>query len=306
MARKEGGYMVVNIIKKLKDLQDKLGLSQAKVAKQIGINAGALSSWVNGTYNGNNEELEEKIIRFIEVKEQTLQSKIKNVDFCKTSIAERVYTAASLCQTDNEIGIIYGASGLGKTTSIKEYAKRNNGVIIIEADESYTSKIIIHELYEKLGLTGQMTVHKMKKEITKKLKDSGWLVIVDEAEHLKVSAFTTLRRLHDKSDYSFGILFIGLKKLYLNLLKLKGDFEYVTNRIGYCFALEELTIDDVELIVSQAIPNRPDLCKRFFELTGGNARILVKLLKRTLRLASSNEQEVDETIIKKAIQVLIT
>ena len=294
----------VNLAERLKELMDKVNISQAKLAKKLDVSTSALSQWINGKYDGNVEELESKINKFINLEESKIQGEIPKIPFVSTSVAVTVFKAANYCHTDYEIGIVYGEPGLGKTTAIKQYASNNTGVIIIKAEENTSMKNLAAELYEKLGLTGQTRLYSMKKEILAKLKNSGWLVIVDESEFLKVKGFTFLRGLHDDCENTFGLLFCGTEKLYNNLLKLKGDFAYLTSRIGYRFSLEKLKQEDVTALVESVIPDY-EIAQEIFSRSNGNARTVVKIANRSLRLAKDKNIKIDKAVIKSSITMLI-
>jgi hypothetical protein len=223
------------LIEKLTQFMQKTGITQAKLAKQIGTSPTALSQWLQNNYGGNNENLDEQIVKFLEFQQEKSKSKIAEFKFVPTSVAKQVFIAAQNCQMDSLIGICYGDSGLGKTTAIKEYAKNNTGVIVIECEERMKPKLLIETLYKKLNLGSEKNwdLQDMKEKILNKLKDSGWLIVIDEAEWLNEESFTVLRRLHDFSECSFGILFTGITKLYNNLMKLKGEYMYLT--ITLCF-----------------------------------------------------------------------
>lgn len=291
--------------KQVKDLIDKGELSQAELAKKIDKSETTVSLWLKGKYAGNTASIDESVEKFLNFNTEMQQQSTKNeIPFVMTSVAKDIFTYAKLCQQDSEIGIIHGGSGLGKTTAIEEFAKINHGVIILEPDEDCGAKVLIAELYEKLGLSGQTKPILMKKEIQKKLNGSNFLVVIDEGENLKTPCFKALRKLHDKARSSFGLLFVGTHRLYHNLLRLKGDFEYLTNRIGYNFQLERLKEDDIKTITKTLI-NNDEIATLCWQKSNGNARILTKMIKRSIKLAAMNNVEVNPAIVETCRAMLI-
>lgn len=295
----------MSLVEKVKEFLPKIGLLQSDLAKKLKVSQAMISQWMQGEYKGDVEKLEKKIIQFLELEDEKIQAAVPKIPFTFTSVAKNVFKAARYCHSDCEIGICYGASGLGKTTAIKEYASNNTGVIIIKAEPGITNKVLIQQLYEKLGLSGLTKTHEMKKAIVKSLTDSGWLIIVDEAEFLKVDGFTILRSIHDDSEYTFGLLFIGLYKLYNNLLRLKGDFAYLTNRIGYRFELQKLDDKDIKMLVSTVIKDNEAVLNEFIQGVNGNARILTKAMLRTLKLAQKKGLTVNTDIVASSIDMLM-
>lgn len=282
------------------------GTTQAKLAKRLNMNAGALSAWLKDEYAGNSEVIDKAVSLFLQLQQAKNKDSIAELGFVHTSISRKIFNIAQNCQIDNEIGICYGAAGLGKTTAIKEYAKNNSGVIVIESEERMPIKTLIEKLYVKLNLGTEKNwdLQDMKEKILKKLKDSGWLIIIDEAEHLREESFTVLRRLHDFSDCTFGLLFIGITKLYNNLIKLKGEYMYLVSRIGYRTSLDDLKAEDVKAIVSSVIPDN-EIWQEFEKTSNGNARILTKTLKRALKLAKSNNTEVTADYIDRSRSLML-
>lgn len=56
----------------------------------------------------------------------------------------------------------------------------------------------------------------------RELRDSGRLLMVDEAELLLYRALEVLRRLHDKAG--IGIVLAGMPRLLINLKGRRGEF----------------------------------------------------------------------------------
>lgn len=297
-----------NALKLRRLVQEKIDnreITQTDLARRIGMSAPAVSAWIKGRYEGNVSALNEKINKYFNFEEEQKQLfKPVQIPFVETTVSETVKNYAKLVQMDNEIGVVYGASGLGKTTALKDYAKNMHGVIILEPDEDCHPTYLIEELYDKLGCGGQTRSVYMKKEIISRLKESNRLIIVDEAENLMINCFKALRKLHDKTDCTFGLLFVGTHRLYHNLLKLQGDFEYLTNRIGYSAELKKLTEKDVKSIVKTVLPD-DEAADIYWQKTDGNARILTKTIKRSVKLATANKIAVNAKIITQCRNMLI-
>ena len=137
--------------------------------------------------------------------------------------------------------------------------------------------------------------------IVKKLKDSGYIIIVDEAENLKPEVFTTLRKIHDRCENTCGLLFVGTERLHYNLTRLQGEYNYVINRVGFKVQLNALEIKDVEILVKQIYPDATDeiiLC--FAEECKYNARVLSNTLMRVNDLLQSNNVELCPDVIAAA------
>lgn len=295
-------------IEKLKVFQDDQRLTQARLAKMLGLNEGALSTWLKDEYKGNNEEIDVKVEKFLTLQAKKTKGKIKDFGFLQTSIAKQVFGAAQTCQIHSLLGVCYGDPGLGKTTAIKEYAKNNTGVVIIECEAKMGVMRVVESIYRKLNLGNEKIWNPqvMIDKIKNKLQDSGWLLIIDEAEHLSIDAVATLRRIQDLSGYTFGILFTGTYKFYNDLISLKGDYNYLTGRFNLKCELGKLTEQDISLLVKNAIPDADlDLIQEVYELSNNNARVLTNTIKNAYILAKQGNNSVDIELIKAGRNMLV-
>jgi hypothetical protein len=213
-----------------------------------------------------------------------------------------VFEVARLCHLDGEIGICYGEAGVGKTRALLEYAEKNDDVILVEADLGYTAKVLFQELHRKLGLSGSGPINDLKDAVIAKLKKSGRLIIVDEAEHLPYRALELLRRLNDKAGV--GILLVGMPRLINNLRGKKGEYAQLYSRVGVACKLDGLKPHDTEELVRSLIPGGAHY-KAYHEASQGNARVLCKLLLRSLRVAEINKLNITAELIHERARMLI-
>ena len=90
-------------------------------------------------------------------------------------------------------------------------------------------------------------------DIVNKLKNSGRLIIVDEAENLPYRALELLRRIYDKAKV--GILLVGLPKLLTNLKGNKGQYKQLYSRVGVLAELLPIPGNDILEITSRVTPD---------------------------------------------------
>lgn len=279
------------------------GHTQAAVARAIGVSASALNQWIAGKYKGDIKGLEHAITGFLKRDRERAQGRKTALAFVMTTSAAKVLEAARMCHLDGEIGVVVGPAGIGKTTATKKYADSNSDVILIEADLGYTARDLFAELHKKCGFDGLGRINRMKDDVISKLKDSGRMIIIDEAEHLPVRALDLLRRINDKAGV--GILFCGLNRFMENLRLKQADFAYLYTRIGFKVALEQLQAQDVEAIVHETIPGSNGLWRIFHQECHGNGRVLAKLMTRTVRIAEVNGATITPEIIHEAAKMLV-
>lgn len=291
---------------KLKERIENGEFTQSNVAKNLNISATTMSMYLNNTYAGNVDAINQQVEKFLAQADEKKAYNFQkvNLDFVKTSVAKRVFNIAKMCQLNGEIGVCFGSSGFGKTTACKEYAKNEYGVIWLDPNENANKYEVIRLLGSALNINDEY-INSLLPKITAKLKDSNYLIIVDEAENLKSPVFRTLRKIHDKCNFTFGMLFVGTERLYYNLARMKGEFEYLTNRISCVENLKCLKDSDIKALAEQVFPKLSDTClKTFQNVSHSNARELFNLLKRTKDLVQSGN-ELSARTIQAASKFLI-
>ena len=268
--------------KELQKLVDSKQFTQKEIATRIGYSVAAVSTYLKGNYAGNIETFEAELEKFLQQHLQKSKYKRVSLNFEKTSIAQRIFTVAKMTQFNSEISLAFGASGIGKTTAIKEYARTNSGVIILDPYENASVRALLKQLgkYLHIGEYNQL-IEVLTEDLIKALNKSGKLIIIDEAENLTVEHFRVLRKIHDRCNSTIGLLFVGTHSLYNNLSKLSGEYQYIKNRICYVEALENIDLNDVDALVRQVHQNASvEIVKAFAQASGFNARVLFNLLKR--------------------------
>lgn len=286
----------------LEQFMQEKGLPQTAISRALNLSTTTLNLWLKGTYGADDKNIVEKVKAFIKREKEKSSEPIFKSDFVEISIAKTIFEIARKCHIKNKIGVIYGSAGLGKTTTVKEYAAQNPDAILVEADLGYTPKVLFQKLLRKLGMTPSGSIHEMHEAVIDKLRGSGRLIIIDEAEHLPYRALELMRRVYDKAGV--GILLIGMPRLYYNLCGRKGEYEQLYTRALYKVPLDLLSPNDVSAIVGKALPDNNGIWEVFYDFCKGNTRMLSNLLENSIERARSLKIALTPEVIQSVAKLL--
>ena len=192
---------------------------------------------------------------------------------------------------------------IAKTIALKRYTEEYPNVILIEVDLCYTPSFLFSEIHKKLGLRQSRHLSDMISGIVEKLKGSGRMIIIDEAEHLPYKALELLRRVHDKADV--GVLLAGLPKLIHKIMEGRGEYEQLYNRIEVYTLLHKLHPSDTKRVVESVIPSSDGVWEDFHKLSRQNTGVLLKLLSHSIRVARINNAPIDKYLIEETAKALV-
>ena len=253
------------------DLQDYIsdnGLSQSAVARAVGVTSPVVNQYLHGKYPGNVQEIERKIAAYLQKQREREAERKLEVDYVLTTTAKRVRDVLRLAHVEGEAVVLFGQAGLGKTSSLREYCKQAPDALMIETDPTYTAKVLLQKLAAMLGAEGKGSLNELMDAVVGRLRDSGRIILVDEAENLPLRALECLRRVHDKTGC--GLVLAGMPRLLVNLRGKNGELKQLYSRMAFKLDLGESVPDeDLAQIVAQAMP---DIRKRRMRITGAKKR----------------------------------
>ncbi len=288
---------------------EQTGKSQSELSRITGLSPATISQFLKGIYAGNNEQIAYTIMKALEI-EIRRKDAIKTPQFVMTSIAEDVLAVVKYAHDYKDIGIIYGDAGIGKTMTLKQYAAQNPGTVFITVNPTNSnSKAILEELVEKLGKQEYGDRRRLRRTVVSSLKDSGRLVIIDEAQHLQMSALETLRSIYD--ECGIGLVLCGNETVYTQMKgKAKAaEFAQLFSRVGIRRYLnnQKISKDDVKKIVGQEAEVSGECLDFFYKVANspGGIRTMVKLFILSWTLANSMGESLNLQAIRAANELLM-
>lgn len=263
-------------------------LSQSAVAKEAGISAATLSQFLAGKYNGDNEAIDAKLRIWLEAYRSRLAAGEQMPEaptFVDTPTAARVMAALAYAQTAGDIAICYGAAGLGKSSACERYqATRPNVWIATMTPATAGVVTALEEICDAMGLTEGGGARRMSRAITKRVRGTHGLIVIDEAQHLSVAALDQIRSIHDATGV--GIALVGNEGTWSRMAggRNASQLDRLFSRIGKRLSLKRSTDADIKALVqawgitdTKCLPVLLEIARR-----PGALRALTK----TLRLAS--------------------
>ena len=293
---------------KLAEFKAKSGMNQTMLARGIGVSPASISMYLNDTYaekGGKYETIEPKIEAFLEVQESKAQREELVLGFVSTKTTRRISEVMRDAHEAGDTVVIYGQAGLGKTQAVKNYCEKNPAAILIEANPSFTALVLMRKLAAAAKVSTVGSLNDLFESVSDRLRDSGRLIVVDEAENLPLRALEIIRRLHD--DTGCGLVLSGMPRLVANLRGKHGELVQLYSRVSVALNLgDSMPDDELEEIARAAMPEADDATiAELVKQSNGNTRRMSKLMRGAVRTANKNGIKMQSGIIKKYSTLII-
>lgn len=279
------------------------GCTGAELCRMTGIKEGTRSSILNGSYISSPTKFLQRMIEAIE-RSNERQGSRNDIPYTQTSIAVQIEAVCRRTHSDRDFGILIGRVGVGKTTALRNYAKRMQSAVLIEAFEGIDHSTFMQELIAATGsVSVKGTMAMQMAGLIKSLRGTDRVILVDEANWLPKRSFGALRRISDVAEV--GVVLVGTDELLPMVQDPAGRFGQISSRIGYWpSAVKQISEQDCALLVqsycSEELPEA--VLKAFYGCCEGSARTLRNLLRNTYRYADKAEVEVTPEFIKSVNQ----
>lgn len=279
--------------------------SQSAVAKALGVSKATLNLYLQNKYAGDVHALNNKVQSYLNLMQKREKTAQLDIDFVQTNTAKQILSFLGLAHVLQQMGIIYGGAGVGKTTCLKEYQRANPACVLIEPDTGFTAKVLLQELCRALGQDSRGNIHEMTERVVETLRGSGRMLMIDEAELLPLRALESIRRIHDKSGCA--VMLVGMPKLLLNLKGPFAEFKQLYSRVSVRLDVgENLSEADLRQMIKETLGiENESVLKELIKTAQGGARKLAKLMLLLQYLMQVNQlkpDELDKAIIQRANQ----
>lgn len=203
----------------------------------------------------------------------------------QTACMNEVYFAAQYAQSCGDISLIYGEAGLGKTFSLRQYAKENEVIYIELRDCDKSTKGVCERILDAIGKSRRGNDRALVNVIIDYLREHPKLIIIDEAQHLLLKAIENLRAINDATET--GMVLCGNPTVYDQMHgRGQAHFAQLYSRIGIRRCIVNPDMEDIKAIFSPY-----DLdggCLRFLHSLGlqwGGIRNCIKIFNMAQEMA---------------------
>lgn len=208
------------------------GISQNKLSDISGVSY--LSNMMKGVYTykksrtGEDSPIADK---WFEMLAEAVEYKVQK-DYWPLVLTKQfkdIIKHLEEAKNDAKARVIIGETGCGKTYTIKKFVKENpTATFVVTCHSSTTEKSLHDRIMKMLNIpckgNSDERLDKISVELWRMSREGlNPVLILDEAENLKMGTFQSLKAIYDYLEDRCGIVLIGTGQLIDDLEKLKGS-----------------------------------------------------------------------------------
>ncbi|RIA44072.1 hypothetical protein DFR49_2309 [Hephaestia caeni] len=192
------------------DYKERTGLSYSELAPQSGVAYGTLTQFVGGGYGGNNEAVARKLLLFrqrLAMQAELALEAPEIPDYFETGTSRQIVALLTWAQR-GRITVVASGPGTGKTITCRHYqaAVANVWVATMTPSTSGVNNMQI-EVLAALGERDAVgTSQKLSRRVRERVRNTGGLIIIDEAQHLSEKSVEEIRSWHDAEGIGIALL----------------------------------------------------------------------------------------------------
>lgn len=238
-------------ITRIKALLEQSIVTQAQIAKEIGVSPSTVNQLLNGNYKADPAPMLQKLANWLTARDQRADAP-RDPGFVMTETAKQIIADMNYALATESIVIIHGISGVGKTTALREFQRTNNNVWVITTSPSRSTMTeCMYELAMELGMENAPRLRgPLARALRRRLLNTKGLIVVDEADHLDRPTLEELRILVE--EVGIGMVLVGNSRVYTQLTggQRSEDFARLYSRVAKKRALTKAKKADVMAVAS--------------------------------------------------------
>lgn len=170
--------------------------------------------------------------------------------FVETSVASEVFKTVDLARRIRENAAIVGRPGIGKTCALLAYARRQPDEVTYIALNAVTGNALrdlMRQIADRLGVYVSGSIADSIRQLLR-YDFSERVLILDEAQNLKLQAFRTVLDLYDQAGLT--IIFCGNEEVLKRVSTNKGAFAQIDRRVKVRTTLQAISDGDSDRLAS--------------------------------------------------------
>lgn len=312
-----------DLVEEIEDRITALHISKKRLAEELGVDRSTISKYLNRNYTSDTTRIEEQLKQWLaetEIKITQLRAVTGTAPDSKPELFQKqecyestdyvaVIGLCKECQTKHGLGIIVGRSGLGKTHTLKRYAKMPR-VAYLECDDTMACKDLVTAIEGVLGIPNAYgTIWSRVNRIREFFNvNKGYLLILDEGDKL-ISRYSQkkmeiIRAIFDQT--AVGIVIAGEPTLEQDI---RAALPRMANRVDLYYKMAGLSKAEVrEYFKGYTITE--DALGEMVSRACGYQHGCFRLFDRTLNnvvsiLQKSGKTEITMSVIKQASEMMM-
>ncbi len=187
------------------------GFSDSQFAASMGLSAATISNLRAGKADLLSRETLDRVWQAIKPAEWNM---------VPTAGYRTITTACEDARQRRRMVAIVGSAGFGKTATLRDYARRQRNVFLVEAKESMKPKFFFRLLLKQMGIRFEGSVFEMIEKAADELgRRPHSLLIVDEAGKLSHTLLLLIHDLRNYTEQTAGIVLAGVGYFQANIEK---------------------------------------------------------------------------------------
>lgn len=268
------------------------GYSQARIAKEAGVSSATLSQFLGGSYAGNLQAVGLKVSNWLRSYDDKAGSESlpQAPSWVDTPTSRRILGDLRYAQLAADLVLIVGGAGIGKTKAIEQYAAISPNVWHVEMTAATASLLsALEEIALVVGVREYArSAPYLQRAIAQKVRGTGGLLVIDEAQHLTVQALDQIRWFNDRCD--IGLVLAGNDRVYTQLTggNRAAYLDRLYSRVGKKTHIKRATVGDADSIIKAWGIDDTGCRDRIRDIAAKPGAL--RVLNKVLRLAATYAQ----------------
>lgn len=277
------------LVRRTEEALERLRMPRTDLAAELEVDKQAVNRWLNASRCSRKdlETIEPRVTEWLRERDQldsiVQEAHASRAEYLETPTLEKIVSALAWAKAHGDMLAVYGAPGVGKTTAIKAFAERYPNVWHATIEPASASVVpALEEIAESCGLKETSGgARRLSRAIAARVRDLQGLLIVDECQHLTLSAVEQLRAIHDATGV--GLALVGNELSYARLTGgvRAANYAQIFSRLGMRLHIAPPGRRDVVAVASRyhvRDEKSLDLLERIAQRPGG-LRSVVKVVR---------------------------